>query len=370
MVIKSGLLKKVIVFLGCSIMAFQIYSAHINDVLNNYIDNYKDISIAEMERTGIPASIKLAQAILESNMGLSELAVQANNHFGIKCGNQWNGTKFYHEDDDMDDDGKLVASCFRAFDSVYESFIAHSDFLMASNRYGFLFEYNSKDYKSWAVGLRKAGYATDRQYSQKLISIIEKYGLHQYDRQESRQMVHNKKKEEEKAKPFSRLLDLNESTEEERSAHFYKKYENGMTNHVPFVIAFGGETLEDLAQIMGISSEELLLINEELGYEKIILEEGEKIHLKTKKSKYMGKEEFHTVREGETMYSISQLYGIKLVNLYARNKMPRGSEPLPGEKVFLKATPSREERPAYHKHPRKNKESILFGEDFYSSVNH
>ena len=149
-----------------------------------YIDQYSVIAIAEMRRAGIPASIKLAQGILESNAGASMLAVKANNHFGIKCGGEWRGKAMHKKDDDRNRDGRLVKSCFRWFDSAEQSFIAHSEFLMdpaKDHRYGFLFDLDVTDYKSWAHGLKKAGYATNPRYPQLLISIIENYGLHRYD---------------------------------------------------------------------------------------------------------------------------------------------------------------------------------------------
>ena len=148
-----------------------------------YIGKYKEIAQSEMERVGIPASIKLAQGILESNSGRSTLAIKANNHFGIKCGNYWEGGTFYREDDDYHN-GKLIKSCFRKFKSSHHSYMAHSDFLTnpgSQYRYGFLFDLDPLDYISWAEGLKSSGYATDPQYADKLISVIEEYQLYQYD---------------------------------------------------------------------------------------------------------------------------------------------------------------------------------------------
>ncbi len=345
-------------------------TGHASDVVMSYVDNYKGIAVAEMERTGVPASIKLAQAILESNMGRSELASQANNHFGIKCGNNWTGKEYYLEDDDTDESGKMVPSCFRVFSSEYESFVAHSEFLMASKRYSFLFEYDKKDYKSWAYGLRKAGYATDRQYPYKLISIIERYNLQRYDSEERMiaKATINESKSEDNPDEIKgeRLIQSNSSLYPTKATN--AKYDQGTKNKVPFILANGGETLSEIAAITRVKVEDLLEINEALGYENIVLDKGEVVYLKNKKGKYSGKEEFHMVQEGETMYTISQLYGLKLVNLYARNKMPRGSEPVPGSKIFLKATPSRDDRPAYYKHPRKEEGTILFGDDFLTSI--
>ena len=150
-----------------------------------YIQRYKNIDIREMERTGVPASIKLAQGLLESAAGTSTLAKKANNHFGIKCGADWKGRTIYRKDDDYDDNGILQESCFRAYKSAEESYIAHSEFLRdprKEHRYGILFQYKVTDYRRWARGLKKSGYATSATYDEKLISIIENYGLDKFDR--------------------------------------------------------------------------------------------------------------------------------------------------------------------------------------------
>jgi hypothetical protein len=148
----------------------------------NYIERYKDLAIAEMERSGVLASIKLAQGILETNDGTSQLATYANNHFGIKCKNDWTGETFFVEDDDYDSEGKLMKSCFRAYGSDFESYINHTEFLLKNPRYQVLFSYGT-DYKKWAYGLKESGYATNPVYAEKLIKVIEEYRLYEYDRQ-------------------------------------------------------------------------------------------------------------------------------------------------------------------------------------------
>lgn len=147
----------------------------------SYIEQYKDLAIVEMYRTGIPASITLAQGLHESNYGKSRLATEANNHFGIKCKSYWTGQTFYHKDDDYDKKGRLLDSCFRSYNSSVESYVDHSNFLANTKHYQELFWYHKTDYKSWAHGLKKCGYATDKQYAHKLIRNIEKYNLSQYD---------------------------------------------------------------------------------------------------------------------------------------------------------------------------------------------
>jgi flagellum-specific peptidoglycan hydrolase FlgJ len=147
----------------------------------SYIDQYKDIAVAEMYRSGIPASIILAQGILESSNGKSNLATQSNNHFGIKCKSYWTGMTFYHKDDDLNDEGALINSCFRAYNSPIDSYIDHSNFLMYTNHYSVLFQYDHTDYYQWALGLKACGYATDKKYSQKLIDKINQFDLHSFD---------------------------------------------------------------------------------------------------------------------------------------------------------------------------------------------
>ena len=146
-----------------------------------YIELYKDLAIAEMERTGVPASIKLAQAIVESNSGQSLLAGRANNHFGIKCKSYWQGGRYFYADDDRDHRGRLIPSCFRRYDSAQASYTDHSDFLRNSVRYAELFDLPATDYRGWAHGLKKCGYATDPSYARKLIHTIESLGLDQWD---------------------------------------------------------------------------------------------------------------------------------------------------------------------------------------------
>lgn len=145
-----------------------------SDLITNYVLQYKDIAMGNMQKYGIPASIILAQGILESGAGRGDLAVEANNHFGIKCHKDWLGESVRHDDDSAQE-------CFRKYPEAAESYRDHALFLVGKNRYATLFTYEKDDYKAWAKGLRAAGYATDPNYPDKLISYIERYNLHQYD---------------------------------------------------------------------------------------------------------------------------------------------------------------------------------------------
>jgi flagellum-specific peptidoglycan hydrolase FlgJ len=279
-----------------------------------YIDQYKDIAMQEMDRTGVPASIKLAQGILESNYGRSDLATQANNHFGIKCGGSWDGRTYYKEDDDFDKDGNLVKSCFRVFRSAEACYIAHSDFLRDPNkskRYGFLFSLDPLDYASWARGLKQAGYATSLTYHDKLIAIIEKFQLFQYDRIPGAGL------------PFVQLPNPWPST---------------YNNDVRYVLADKNESLTTIARKSAVSLSQLIKYNEQLTDGEQRLAEGTMVYLQSKRNNYRGKSKHHTVSPGESMFDISQRYGLKLSKLLSRNLMAAGMEPAPGERITLRGT--------------------------------
>lgn len=151
------------------------------DKVKTYIAKYQHIAVAEMNRSGIPASITLAQGMFESAYGLSPSAISYNNHFGIKCKKEWTGAYFYKHDDDRDKNGKLIPSCFRAYDSVDASFEDHTNFLVERARYAELFNFDQTDYFNWAHGLERCGYATNKMYGERLVEIIERYALHQFD---------------------------------------------------------------------------------------------------------------------------------------------------------------------------------------------
>jgi LysM repeat protein len=283
-----------------------------------YIELYKDIAVSEMIRTGIPASIKLAQAILESNCGQSDLACKANNHFGIKCGNDWKGKTFRKEDDDYEE-GKLVKSCFREFRNAYDSYIAHSDFLMdpaKARRYGSLFELESSDYKGWAKGLSKAGYATDPKYADRLIEIIERYKLDQYDMAvpDSYARSH-KKKQPDRHRPVS-----------------VEKYHND----VRYVVAQEGDTPLSIADQNDVTSRQVVKYNDDIRTEDQALVAGTRVYLQPKRNQNHGKQKVHLLKSGDDLVSLSQLYGIRLDALLKRNGLREGDIPAPNQKIYLK----------------------------------
>jgi len=285
-----------------------------------YIRKYQDLAVAEMIRTGIPASIKLSQALLESNCGRSDLACKANNHFGIKCGNNWDG-KSYHKEDDDYADGKLVKSCFREFNCVRDSYIAHSDFLTdpaKAARYGFLFQLDPTDYKGWAKGLSKAGYATDPQYATRLIDLIEKYELYRFDNEYNNPVASN-------APPASSALQL-------------IKY----NNKVKYTLAQKGDNATLLAKRNDLSVSKIMHYNEDITSKDQALVSGSKVYLEPKKSAYHGKEKYHMLKEGEDLYMVSNKYGVKLDALAKRNGLEKNEVPLPRQKIMLKGKPKTE----------------------------
>lgn len=286
------------------------------DFREAYIEEYREIAVQEMERAGVPASIKLAQAILESDFGRSDLAKRANNHFGIKCGGNWDGREFYKEDDDYDTNGKLIKSCFRVYRSPEASFIAHSEFLRdptKEERYGFLFRLNPTDYKSWARGLKTAGYATAATYHERLINIIETYKLHQYDR-------------------------LGQAPVADVTVPGRPAAPLGYNNDVRFVLSADNETVSTIARRTDVSLNQLIRFNEHLSDGEQRLEEGTMVYLQPKRNAYRGRAAQHFVAEGETMFDISQAYGIKLAQLLRRNRMDKGMEPAAGQPVKLRGS--------------------------------
>ncbi len=287
-----------------------------------YIETFYKIAIAEMDRAGIPASIKLAQGILESGIGKSELANKANNHFGIKCGGSWIGETYYIIDDDRDESGKLIKSCFRVFESPQESYIEHTEFLTDPKkeyRYGSLFKLGKTDYEAWAHGLKKAGYATNPNYPKLLITVIENNNLAKYD--------------------VMTLADLDgeftENYPSQRETLKNKKYTKvNEFNKVDFVYAKEGDTPQEIANRFNISTRNLMRYNEVEGIK--VFEKNERVYLGNKRTKYSGGSKFHRVQNHETMESIAQRYAIKTKWLYWRNRIKENETPITGQQIKLR----------------------------------
>jgi len=284
-----------------------------------YIDRFKAIAIQEMKRSGIPASIILAQGLIESENGNSQLAVKANNHFGIKCHKDWKGSTMYIDDDTPNE-------CFRKYNSAWESFRDHSNFIMNTSRYDNLFKLEPTDYQGWAYGLKKDGYATHPKYAEMLIKIIKDNDLQNLDigvdiekKPEKNNSSRNKKRNHVISDDFS--IDLN-------------KHKIYTRNRINYILAKNGDHYKSLAKEMELLSRELLKYNELT--DDSILRTGQVLYIQPKRNKAAAGCDFHIVKTGETMYSISQLYAIKLKKLLRKNQMEMEQQPEPGQKIWLR----------------------------------
>ena len=306
-----------------------------------YIKNYNEIAISEMLRSGIPASIKLAQGILESDSGRSVLAKRANNHFGIKCGSNWNGKEVYREDDDYDDKGKLLKSCFRGYRNANASYVAHSEFLRDPSkafRYGFLFRLDPKDYKRWAEGLRRAGYATNPNYPKLLITLIERYNLQQYDQVTSLDdkipTPVNPGTRPTTPQPTDPAVPGDEVTQVPDGF-----FPEGIFNENDVTYFISGEALgiEEVARRVDVSIRRLLEYNEGLNSEQQKLIPGQRVFLQKKRKSYRGKATYHTVLATDNLQMISDRYGIRMDKLLKRNRLTSPNQRVaPGEKIKLR----------------------------------
>jgi len=294
------------VFTGAS---FYAQPAERRTTRNEYIEKYKDDAITEMIRSGVPASITLAQGILESGDGNSPLARYGNNHFGVKCHSDWKGKTMRIDDDKKDE-------CFRKYESVKGSFRDHSNFLTDRSRYAFLFDLKITDYKGWAKGLKKAGYATNPKYANILIKLIEQHELYQYDKYDKVSPKKPTRKKITKA-PVAKKA----------------RYTVKLHNNIKYIVAKKGDTFYGLAKSFGMNVWQIYKYND-LNKDDVLYA-GDIIYLQPKRNKAKNYEE-HIVKKGDTMRNISQLYGVKLRKLYKKNGLAIGSEPNVGDKISLR----------------------------------
>jgi LysM repeat protein len=277
-----------------------------------YISNYKALCIRQMKMSGIPASIIMAQACLESSNGNSVLAVKANNHFGIKCHTTWDGDVIYHDDD-------RAQECFRKYDTPDGSFLDHSDFLRYRDRYASLFDLPITDYKGWAHGLKKAGYATNPMYAELLIKIIEENKLYELDVDPVNILSSSK-------------IEQAQNTIEVDTYIFEVHRKQLRRNKVKYVLARENETYKDIATELGIKPKKLEQYNDTRDH---LLDYGEVVYIEKKKRSTVKKLPIHIVESNETMHSISQRYAVRLDKLYEYNDMKKGQEPKVGDEIFL-----------------------------------
>jgi LysM repeat protein len=315
-----------------------------------YIARYKDIAIAEMQRSGVPAAITLAQGILESKYGESDLCIQSNNHFGIKCKTEWTGDKVYHDDD-------AKHECFRSYADAAASFKDHSDFLKYRPYYTELFKLEPTDVEGWAYGLKKAGYATEKDYPQKLLKVINDYNLNQYsllaltkqtatsNHEVSKPIEKNQTdvaaekkvetiitkpvEEKEEVVVINKQNELNANTSRKTSV-----YPDGIftINHSKVIYAKEGNSLLALANQYSIALNRLLVFNE---MEEIdILPSDTLIFLEQKMKK--GAVDFHVVESGETLHQICQKEGVRMDAVMQYNAIKPNAKPYIGEKIYLR----------------------------------
>lgn len=295
-----------------------------------YIERYGDLAISEMKRSGVPASITLAQGMIESDFGRSRLAREANNHFGIKCHNDWTGPTIRHNDDRRNE-------CFRKYSRPEESFYDHSDFLKSGSRYSLLFDLPVTDYKAWARGLKKAGYATNPDYADMLIRKIEEYNLNSFDKGF---MITEKTAAAvtPMPEPVISVVDKPVKTTpvSNGSVMVQSRVPRIMENNrIQYIIVKDGETKESIEKDFELLKWEIIRYNEIEG--DFFPEAGQMLYLQPKRDKAEPGKETHTVMEGESLYNISQKYGVKLNKLYEYNRITEGDEPVAGQKVWLRS---------------------------------
>jgi len=282
-----------------------------------YIQKFYPLAISEMERSGIPASITLAQGCWESSNGNSRLATEGNNHFGIKCKREWTGKKIYHDDD-------ALQECFRKYAHAEASYIDHSNFLMNSSRYSFLFQLDPKDYAGWARGLKQAGYATDPTYAERLIKIIEDYKLYLYDEYvDTRELAAIQQTPAPHKVVKSPVLSPVTTTRKVQLRNGLKTYVVGE-----------GETYESITRNLKLKDWEIYTYNDFSKGRK--LRANEIIYLEKKYKKANRQHKLYVSEEGDTMHYIAQRYGLRLKQLLKRNRMRAGEEPAAGEQIYLR----------------------------------
>ena len=324
-------------------VSISLFAQKENDRVNSYIQQYKQLAIAEMQRTGVPASITLAQGILETGYGQSDLAINANNHFGIKCKSDWTGESVLHDDDKK-------GECFRKYPSVEDSYRDHSDFLKQRPNYASLFQIDPTDYKGWAYGLKKAGYATNPVYAEKLIKFIEDNKLQDYTLMALNGVEQTNAPTEIFAKATTPAVEMQDeivfavsgklaatpSVIAARASKKNEQYPKGTPfsiNNAKVLFVEAGTSLFAIAAVNNISFNKLLEFNDLSKAD--IVEKDQLIFLQKKQRK--GSNDFHTVLENEDIYNISQAEGVQLSTLLDFNHLSKDSRLAVGQKIYLKA---------------------------------
>ena len=315
MFVYSNFVKRAIVLFS----ALALFVAATPGPYEKYIEKYSSVAVSEMHRSGVPASITLAQGLVESAAGQSTLATKANNHFGIKCHSDWKGKKTYRDDDKANE-------CFRVYSNAAASFKDHSDFLRYQDRYKFLFDLDPTDYKGWAKGLKKAGYATDRLYADKLIKVIEDYELYRFDSEAG-----------ELPEPPSQIEAPVEvaavtAREEYRFSLARKVYQ---VNGVPCVYAVAGDTYESIAASNSLFAGEILRYNDASAGD--ALNAGDIVYLQAKRQRAARGMDKYIAGEGsENLREIAQRFGVRLSAIKRMNHLTEEYVPLEGDTIRLR----------------------------------
>ena len=304
-----------------------------------YVERYKSIAVAHMERYGIPASITMAQGILESDSGNSRLSVESNNHFGIKCKRGWTGPRVFHDDDAPDE-------CFRAYESVEASYHDHAVFLDTQPRYDSLFAYPSTDYKSWARGLKAAGYATAPDYAQRLCRIIEEAQLFLLDQPDGERLYASRSGRKitdpegwfTDQTSMERPADASSAVDPDNyrvTINAHNGYNVYATNGVHYVLAKEGDTFENIGKKFRISARNLRKFND-LKDKKAQPMTHEVVYIERKKKRWEGNAHTHTCRQGETAYAVGQSYAIRTRSIEKLNKLKPGDTLEQGRQIRIK----------------------------------
>ena len=290
-----------------------------------YISQFKDAAIADMKKSGVPASITMAQGMFESDYGNSALASIAKNHFGVKCHKDWGGDTYYMDDDAPNE-------CFRKYNSVEESYDDHSNFLRTRDRYKFLFDLSITDYKGWAKGLKQAGYATNPAYADKLIEIIERYNLQVMDEGGTPQPIADVKADKHKEKKKDVVNEDNKPIKVKITPRV--KVLNGLAtiNNVPFVYVEKSDSYLKIAKQYSLELWQILEYNE--AEKNDILHIDYIVFVKAKKGR--AEVETYTVREGESMYDIAQAYGVRQKKIYQMNNIVPGTTLTTGQELKMR----------------------------------
>ncbi len=304
-----------------------------------YIDRYKSIAISQMERYGIPASITMAQGILESDCGNSWLSQQSNNHFGIKCKKNWTGETVRYDDDAPNE-------CFRAYPSVEASYHDHAEFLDTQPRYDSLFVYASDDYRSWARGLKAAGYATAPDYAQRLVRIIEESQLYLLDRPDGGRLYASRTGSgaHDPEQWFAGQSSVDETAvagtaidpdDYRVTINAHAGYDVYATNGVHYVLAKADDRFENIAGKFRISARNLRKFNDlkNPGAQPM---PGEVVYIERKKKRWENNARHHTCRTGETIYSVAQSYGIRMASLAKLNRLKPDAPLAPGQELRIR----------------------------------